>query len=221
MYAAVTAGLAESCGSLRAALGSVLDRYQFVGLADAALGLAQGAQHEERVGVAVLALAADRANVQSSRGYSAFAGRCRALDRRGVAHGVHTVDARRSGGRGIDRQISQRICSASDALSLSVFVMGGAWRARREEGEGVSASPASPGHATRPGPIPPYPEGQISEARSVGRGRTMPERAASLDLVDNRQMTVAALREGALTQPALLSDGSQGMVGIQHEVRAS
>jgi len=72
-----------------AALGSVLDRCQVVGLADAAFGVADGAEDQERVGVAMLAFAAQGAKRRVCR--RLLAGPWRALGGRGVAHGSHNA----------------------------------------------------------------------------------------------------------------------------------
>jgi hypothetical protein len=114
--------------------GSVLDRYQVVGLADAASGLADGAQHKERMGVAMLAFAAHRANVQSRRGPFA-AGRCRALDRRGIAHAAYNAWCTRFwrlADQGIDfaRDLVCQRCAMASVVPPGALG-GGAGRARR------------------------------------------------------------------------------------------
>jgi hypothetical protein len=80
---------AAACEQVAACRGqcgrSVLDRRQVVRLTDLAFGIADSAQHQERVRVAVLAFVARGAERRSCQ--SLVGERCRPLVCRGVAHG--------------------------------------------------------------------------------------------------------------------------------------
>src|SRR5450631_1630680 len=97
---------------LRSVGGSVLDGNEVVGLADLALGAADGAQHEERVGVTVLALVARGAK---RRSYGRHCPRRGALGRREVVHGSCNachVDSWQAD------QTDTRLCSAFGLLAM-------------------------------------------------------------------------------------------------------
>ena len=119
----------------RRAVGSVLNQHQVVGLADAALGVADGAQHQKGVGMPVLAF------VARSAGRVGDSLAIAAAERRAVEASLIvriTLDAQASGGECTTRQIWWTICPASDAL----WPLGRRGGPAEKEGERFSASPA-------------------------------------------------------------------------------